>query len=167
MLFCLSVHWLDLKMWFFAEDFAWLGLRLELNTPRDLLHILFRPEAQGTVRTLSERLFFLVFSSIFGLHSPPFRIWAFLTQFVNIFLLIRIAQRLTGSNTAGPVAAMLWTANAGLALALGWSSAYNEIAFAFFVLLAFYLFLRHIETGEKNTGSGNGRFSCWDLARWN
>ncbi len=149
MLFCLAVHWLDLKMWFFADDFAWLGLRQELHTPRDLVHILFRPEAQGTVRTLSERLFFLIFYSIFGLHSPPFRIWAFLTQFVNIFLLIRIAPRLTGSNAAGPIAAMLWTANAGLALALGWSSAYNEIAFAFFVLLAFYLFLRHIETGKK------------------
>jgi dolichyl-phosphate-mannose-protein mannosyltransferase len=149
MLFCLAVHWLDLKMWFFGDDFAWLGLRQELNSPGDLVHILFRPEAQGTVRTLSERLFFLVFYSIFGLHSPPFRIWAFLTQFVNIVLLVRIARRLTGSSAAGPIAAMLWTANAGLAVALGWSSAYNEIAFAFFVLLAFYLFLRHIDTGQQ------------------
>jgi hypothetical protein len=149
MLFCLAVHWLDLKTWFLGDDFAWLGLRLELHSPRDLVHILFRPEAQGTVRTISERLFFLIFYSVFGLHAPPFRIWAFLTQFVNIVLLVRIAQRLTGSAAAGPIAAMLWTANAGLALALGWSAAYNEIAFAFFVLLGFYLFLRHIDTGEK------------------
>jgi hypothetical protein len=147
-LFCLVVHWLDLKTWFLGDDFAWLGLRLELHTPRDLVHILFRPEAQGTVRTLSERLFFLIFYSLFGLHAPPFRIWAFFTQFVNIVLLVRIASRLTGSKIAGPIAAMLWTANAGLAMALGWSAAYNEIAFAFFVLLAFYLFLRHIDTGE-------------------
>ncbi len=149
MLFCLAVHWLDLKTWFYADDFAWLGLRLELHAPRDLIHILFRPEAQGTVRTLSERLFFLVFYSIFGLEAPAFRIWAFLTQFVNIVLLVRIARRLIGSNIAGPIAAMLWTANAGLALALGWSAAYNEIAFAFFVLLAFQLFLRHIDTGDN------------------
>jgi hypothetical protein len=149
MLFCLAIHWLDFKAWFYGDDFAWLGLRLELHTPRDLFPILFRPEAQGTVRTLSERLFFLIFYSIFGLHSPPFRIWAFLTQFANIALLIRIARRLTGSNTAGLIAPMLWSANAGLALALGWSSAYNEIAFAFVTLLAFYLFLRYIDTGKK------------------
>jgi hypothetical protein len=149
MLFCLAVHWLALKTWFLGDDFAWLGLRLELHSPRDLVHILFRPEAQGTVRTISERLFFLIFYSIFGLHAPPFRIWAFLTQFVNIALLVKIANQLTGSTAAGPIAAMLWTANAGLAVALGWSAAYNEIAFAFFILLAFYLFLRHIDTGEK------------------
>jgi hypothetical protein len=149
MLFCLAVHWLALKTWFLGDDFAWLGLRLELHSPRDLVHILFRPEAQGTVRTISERLFFLVFYSIFGLHAPPFRIWAFLTQFVNIALLAKIANQLTGSTAAGPIAAILWTANAGLAVALGWSAAYNEIAFAFFVLLAFYLFLRHIDTGKK------------------
>jgi len=149
MLFCLAVHWLALKTWFLGDDFAWLGLRLELHSPRDLVHILFRPEAQGTVRTISERLFFLIFYSIFGLHAPPFRVWAFLTQFVNIALLVKIANQLTGSTAAGPIAAMLWTANAGLAVALGWSAAYNEIAFAFFILLAFYLFLRHIDTGEK------------------
>jgi hypothetical protein len=149
MLFCLAIHSLDLKAWFYGDDFAWLGLRLELHTPRDLVPILFRPEAQGTVRTLSERLFFLIFYSIFGLHAPPFRIWAFLTQFVNITLLVRIARRLTGSNIAGVIAPILWSANAGLAVALGWSSAYNEIAFACIILLAFYLFLRHIDTGEK------------------
>src|ERR1700682_3534883 len=149
MLFCLCVHWLDLKMWFYADDFAWLGLRFEWNTPRDLIHILFGPEAQGTVRTISERLFFLVFSSIFGLESPPFRIWVFLTQFVNIALLIQITRRLTGSAVAGLIAPILWSANAGLAVSIGWSSAYNEIALAFFVLLAFHLFLRYIDTGER------------------
>ena len=149
MLLCVAVHWLALKMWFFGDDFAWLGLRLELHTPRDLIHVLFSPQAEGTVRTLSERLFFLVFSSLFGLESPPFRIWVFLTQFVNIVLLIQIARRLTGSATAGFLAALLWTANAGIALAIGWSSAYNEIAESFFILLAFRLLLAYIETGRR------------------
>src|SRR5580658_169906 len=149
MLFCVMVHWLALKIWFFGDDFAWLGLRLELHTPRDLIHLLFSPQAEGTVRTLSERLFFLVFSSIFGLESPPFRIWVFLTQFANIALLIQIARRLTGSAAAGFLAALLWTANAGIALAIMWSSAYNEIAEAFFILLAFRLFLAYIDTGQR------------------
>lgn len=149
MLFCLAVHWLALKIWFFGDDFAWLGLRLELHSPRDLIHILFSPQAEGTVRTLSERLFFLLFSSVFGLESPPFRIWVFLTQFANIALLMQIARRLTGSATAGFLAALLWTANAGIALAIMWSSAYNEIAEAFFILLAFRLFLAYIDTGRR------------------
>src|SRR6202790_2003095 len=149
MLFCVAVHWLGLKMWFFCDDFAWLGLRLELHTPRDLIHVLFSPQAQGTVRTLSERVFFVVFSSIFGLESPPFRVWVFLTQFANIALLIQIARRLTGSATAGFLVAFLWTANAGIALAISWSSAYNEIAVAFFTLLAFRLFLAYIDTGQR------------------
>jgi hypothetical protein len=149
MLFCVAVHWLGLKIWFFGDDFAWLGLRLELHAPRDLIHILFSPQAEGTVRTLSERLFFLVFSSIFGLESPPFRIWVFLTQFANIALLIQIARRLTGSATAGFLAGLLWTANAGIAMAISWSSAYNEIAAAFFILLAFRLWLAYIDTGQR------------------
>jgi hypothetical protein len=149
MLFCVVVHWLALKIWFFGDDFAWLGLRLELHSPRDLIHILFSPQAEGTVRTLSERLFFLVFSSVFGLESPPFRIWVFLTQFANIALLMQIARRLTGSATAGFLAALLWTANAGIALAISWSSAYNEIAEAFFILLAFRLLLAYLDTGQR------------------
>ena len=148
MLFCLAVHWLGLKMWFFTDDFAWLGLRLQLHTPRDLIHILFSPQAEGTVRTLSERLFFLTFSSIFGLESPPFRAWVFFTQFANIVLLMQIARHMTGSSMAAFLAALLWTANAGMALAMSWSSAYNEIAVAFFMLLAFRLFLAYIDTGR-------------------
>jgi len=149
MAFCLAVHFLGLKMWFFGDDFAWLGLRLEIQQPRDLIHVLFAPEAQGTVRTLSERLFFLVFSTVFGLESPPFRIWVFLTQFANIMLLMQIARRLTGSAAAGFFAAILWTGNAALALALGWSAAYNEVAYAFFILLAFRLLLAYIDTGQR------------------
>ena len=149
MLFCIAVHWLGLKMWFYGDDFAWLGLRLELHAPRDLIHLLFRPQAEGTIRTLSERLFFLVLTSVFGLESPPFRIWVFLTQFANLALLVQIARRLTGSATAAFLAALLWTANAGIAVAISWSSAYNEIAVAFFILLAFRLFLAYIDTGRR------------------
>ncbi|HLG95651.1 MAG TPA: hypothetical protein VKX49_05000 [Bryobacteraceae bacterium] len=149
MLFCLAVHWRDLRMWFFNDDFAWLGLPGMVHSPGELNHVLFSPMAEGTVRALSERAFFLVFSSAFGLHSPPFRVWAFLTTFACIALLMQIARRLTGSSVAAFFAPILWTANAGLALAIGWSSAYNEIAFAFFLLLAFWLLLRYIDTGRR------------------
>jgi len=149
MLFCLAVHQFAVKTWFFQDDFAWLALRLGINSPHDLVHALFSPKAEGTIRTLSERVYFLVFPSLFGLNVVPFKAWTFLTEFANIALLTQIARRLTGSALAGFLSAVLWIANAGMALALGWSSAYNEIAFAFVVLLAFRLFLQYIDTGDR------------------
>jgi len=149
MLFCLVVHWIALRIWFFQDDFVWLGLHREVYSLRSLAVALFDPKAQGTVRALSERLFFLVFAWIFGLHSLPFRLWIFSTQFAGIWLLMRITERLTASRPAAFLAPILWCANAGLALAIGWTSAYNEIACAFFILLAFHLFLRYIDTNRR------------------
>jgi hypothetical protein len=149
MLFCLVVHQFALKTWFFQDDFAWLGLRLGINSPHDLVLVLFSPKAEGTIRTLSERLYFLIFPALFELNVVPLKVWTFLTELANIALLIQITRRLTSSPLAGFFAAILWTANTGLALALGWSSAYNEIAFAFVILLAFRLFLQHIDTGKR------------------
>ncbi len=148
MLFCVAVHWIALKTWFYGDDFAWLGLRFMIHSPQDLWDVLFGVQAQGTIRTISERLYFLSFSSLFGMNAVPLRIWAFLTQFANIALLMVITRRITGSAWAGFLAATLWTATAALAIPMHWSSAYNEICCAFFILLAFYLFLRTIETGQ-------------------
>ncbi len=149
MLFCLWVNWYALKTWFTSDDFAWLGLRLQVHSFRDLLWALFAPLAQGTVRTLSERLYFMVFSSLFGLNAIPFRAWAFLTQFANLALLSLIARRLTRSRLAAFLAPILWCANASMAQAMSWSSAYNELLCAFFLLSAFFFLLRHIESGRR------------------
>lgn len=148
MVFCLVVHWLGLKTWFYLDDFAWLGLPLHIHSFRDLFPVLFGPQAQGTVRTLSERLFFLTLTSLFGINIVPFKICVYLTQFANIVLLMQIARRLSGSALAGFLAGVLWVANPGLAIALAWTSAYNEIAFCFCLLLAFRLLLAHIQTGK-------------------
>ncbi|MDQ6759896.1 MAG: hypothetical protein M3Z32_08535 [Acidobacteriota bacterium] len=148
MLFCVAVHWIALKTWFYGDDFAWLGLRFEIHSPHDLWDVLFGVRAQGTIRTISERLYFLSFSSLFGMNAVPLRMWAFLTQFANITLVIAITRRITGSTMAGFLAPILWTATAPLAIPMHWSSAYNEICCAFFILLAFYSFLRYIETGQ-------------------
>lgn len=148
-LFCLAVYWLGLKSWFQQDDFAWLHLRLEIESWRDFFRLLLEPRAQGTIRPLSERLFFMVFSALFGLDALPFRIWAFLTQFANLALLSAVTWRLTGSRLAGWVAAMLWVANSGLAKPMSWSSAYNQLLCGFFVLGSLYLFVRYVETGRR------------------
>ncbi|HUA87420.1 MAG TPA: hypothetical protein VMB85_26375, partial [Bryobacteraceae bacterium] len=71
---CLALFWRVLITWFLGDDFAWLGKPLEVQSWGDLPHALFAPEAQGTVRVLSERAFFLVFTPLFGLHALPYRL---------------------------------------------------------------------------------------------
>src|SRR5579884_3858923 len=87
MVACVVVYWYALRAWFTMDDFAWLGLRLEVHSLRDLVRALFEPQAQGTVRVLSERLYFLVLSSLFGMHALPYRIVVFATQLANLALI--------------------------------------------------------------------------------
>jgi len=56
-----------LRAWFQQDDFAWLSLGSSVTDLPSLMRALFVPMAQGTIRPLSERAFFLVFHAIFGL----------------------------------------------------------------------------------------------------
>ena len=101
-LFCLVLYWHGLKAWFQMDDFAWLGLHTLVHRLRQfLISTLFRPMAQGTVRPLSERLFFLGFWQLFGMEALPYRALVFGTQFLNLVLITIITRRLTGSAVAG------------------------------------------------------------------
>jgi hypothetical protein len=146
-LFCLAVHWRGFTAWFRADDFAWMGVTLGVHNFADLLKALFSPLAEGTIRPLSERAFFMAGYALFGLHALPFRMVIFATQFANLALVASIGDRLTGVRGAGFLAALFWTVNNSAGTALGWASAYNQVLCAFFLLLAFHFLLRYIETG--------------------
>jgi hypothetical protein len=145
---CLALYWYGLNTWFRDDDFLWLRLRFQVHNWGGLWQALFTPTAHGTFRPLSERAYFLVFSSLFPMEALPFRAWAFLTQFASLALLASITLRLTGSRLVGFLAPVFWTANSNLATALTWSSAYMQLLCGFFLLLAFHFLLRHIETGR-------------------
>jgi hypothetical protein len=138
-----------LKTWFVDDDFAWLGLLREVRVNHDLFTQLFAPAAQGTIRPWSERGFFLLFESLFGLDSLPFRIWVFATMSANLVLLSCITRRITGSTAAGMFAAILWAANSALSTVMAWTSAYNEALCALFLMSALVLFLRYAESGRR------------------
>jgi hypothetical protein len=148
-LVCVALYWYGLKTWFRADDFAWLGLDLDIFRLRDLLAALFAPQAQGTIRPLSERAFFLIFHGLFGLDALPFHLAAFAVQAVNLVLVASVARRLTGSVAAGFWAPLFWAVNSTLALPLGWASVFNQPLCALFLLSAFRFLLRYIETGER------------------
>jgi len=148
-LLCLVLYKRGLTAWFQADDFAWLGLRLQVHDQGSLLHALFAPMAQGTIRPWSERAFFLALESIFGVNALPFRICVFLTQCANLTLLSAITRRLTGSRTAGLCAAILWLVNNSQAWPMVWTSDYNQILCGFFLMSAFWCLLRYIETRQR------------------
>ena len=146
---CVTVFWPGIHAWFQADDFAWLGLRLHVVDLNSFLQAMFQPMAQGTISPWSERLFFLAFQQIFGVDALPFRIWVFITQVGNLALLAAVARRLTGSSLAALAACLCWAINASLGVPLSWTSSYNQVLCATFLLASFYCFLRYTEQGER------------------
>jgi hypothetical protein len=156
-LLCLILYWPGLLAWFQQDDFVWLNLPNQAHGWDGLLRTLFQPTVQGTWRPLSERVFFLLFGTLFGADALPYRIWVFLTQFANLVLLASVTTRLTRSRAAGFWAAILWVANSKLATVMSWTCEYILVLCAFFLLLALRFFLRYVETGER-------RFYIWTWA---
>jgi hypothetical protein len=143
----LALYWRGLTAWFQKDDFVWLSLR-DLHRTHSLAWILFQPMAQGTIRTLSERVVYLSFVTLFGLHAPPFHIFAFATCAGAAATLSAVTSKLTGSSTAGFWAAMVWVMGCALAVPLVWAAVYNELAWPFCLLLMFWLLLRYADTGD-------------------
>lgn len=151
MALCLCVHWLDFRAWFRADDFAWFGLAPGVHSFHELARALFSPRAQGTIRPLSERAFFLAGYYLFGLHSLPYRMVIFGTQFADLALILAIGRRIGGSRAAGFWAAVFFTLNTSTAQPLGWACVYNEVLCAFFLLLALYALARQSEAADRRT----------------
>jgi hypothetical protein len=148
-LFCTALYWRGLTVWFVQDDFGWLGLRRLVTDFHSFQWAMFAPLAEGTIRPWSERGFFLLFSSLFGLHAWPYRVFIFLNQFANVILLILLTRKLTKSDLAAFLAPFFWLANPALVIPMMWTSAYNQIQCASFLLLAVFLFTRYTETGDR------------------
>ena len=148
-LLCLALYWRGFTAWFRADDFAWLGTGLYIQNFHDFLLAMFGPKAQGTIRPLSERAFFMLGFGLFGLDPLPFKIVVFTTQFANLALVASIGARLTGLRWAGFFAAVFWVLNSSGIEPLGWSCVYNQVLCGFFLLLAFHFLLRYVETGAR------------------
>ena len=148
-LLCLALYWRGFTAWFRADDFAWLGTGIYIQNFHDFLLAIFAPQAQGTIRPLSERAFFMLGFSLFGLDALPFKIVVFATQFANLALVASIGARLTGLRWAGVFAAVFWVLNGSGIEPLGWCCVYNQVLCGFFLLGAFHFLLRYVETGER------------------
>ncbi len=148
-LFALYLYWRGIFAWFQQDDFVWLHLLDGVHNFRELLVALFRPTDHGTWRPLPERAFFMSFQSLFGYNALPYRIVVFLTQCANFALVASITRRLSRSRLAGLLAAVFWIASSKLIDVMSWTSEYILAACGFFLLLAFYFFLRYSESGGR------------------
>ncbi len=145
----LALWWRGLGTWFQKDDFAWLSLyRIFHNGDQSLGWILFHPLAQGTVRTLSERVVYLCLVAMFGLNPLPFRVLEFATCAATAAMLCAVTARISGSRAAGFWAAIVWVANSALGIPMAWAAVYYELAWSLCVLVTFWLLLRYVETGE-------------------
>ena len=137
------------RAWFQADDLGWLGLEQHVVTWHDWLVAMFAPMAQGTIRPLSERAFYLAGSSRFGLNALPFRVIVFALQAGSIVLLGLIARTLMKSAMASFWAPVLWMSNIALAALMTWTGSCSEVFCTLFLLSAFYSFLLSIQTGKR------------------
>lgn len=148
--FLCAVYFDGLRTWFYQDDFAWLSLLGQTHSFRSLLHSLFEPAAQGTMRFLSERAFFLIFERIFGFYNLPWRIAVFLTAAADLALITWLCLQATGSRLAAGLAPFFWVANAALVIPMSWDSAYNEVLCPLFLMAALALFDRYLTTGRRS-----------------
>jgi hypothetical protein len=147
-LFVLYQH--GLNTFFFQDDFAWLSLLRQTWNFHDFLHSMFAPMAQGTVRPLSERGFFMLMQKTFGMDSYPFHLLVFLTMSASLLLSSWVVRRLTGSTLASFLTPFFWAGNAALVTVMTWNSSYNEALCSLCVLGALALFIRFAETGRRS-----------------
>ncbi|HEU0124203.1 MAG TPA: hypothetical protein VFQ91_26970 [Bryobacteraceae bacterium] len=131
------------------DDFAWLGLRQQIYDWKDALAALLSPMAQGTIRPFSERIYFLTLEWLFGIEALPFRIVGFATQLLNLWLVLRLVERVTGSRAGGTAAALLWIVNSALAVSMSWTSAYNQILWPCVMLAGCHARWTWLETGSR------------------
>jgi len=142
----ITLYWPAHDAAYRLDDFAWLSLGNTIAHGRSLLWALLSPQAQGTIRPLGERLWFLLAASWFGLNPVPIHVLVLCAQAANVLLMIDTGRRLLGSHTAAAVAASLWVVNDMLAGPMVWASASNEVLYTVWFLLAFNAWLRWIDS---------------------
>ena len=137
----LILYWPGITAWFQKDDFAWLGLFPSIHSWPDLSNALFLRPAHGTLRVLSERVFFIVLYGLFGLNPLPYHLVVFATFAADTVLISLVCSRLSGRRAAGLLAASLWTINSVMAYELAWITLYNQLALGLVFLLALWLLM--------------------------
>lgn len=117
------------RAYFLSDDFVYLYR--SYNAPLD--EFLLAPH--GGHILIVRNLVFLLFVRLFGTEAPLYFACVLLTHLLNVFLLFRLVQRLTGSAQMAAIAATVWGATKAHAGTLAWFSVYGQVLACTAVLL--------------------------------
>lgn len=152
----LAFYWRTLGGWFMQDDFTFLSLHTLISKPADLLPVLLKPIAQGTIRPLSDRLFFFTLERVFGYNAVPFHVVIMATFWALAVLLGLLVWRLSGSRWAAFLAMLLWAAHSAVAEPLIWISAYNQLQWPLLALAALHCRLTALQRNPRPAGAEDG-----------
>lgn len=124
-------------------------LRRTLNTPADWFWGMVTPYAQGTIRPISERLFFVWGTEFFFLDPRPMHLVVALTQCASLLIFFSLLMRLVENRLAATLGCVLWLVSAGMATPMSWLSTYNQILISFVFLAALRAFILAADTGRR------------------
>jgi len=137
-----AVYYPITRNYFFADDF--LNLYHIVNDP--VLRYLVTPNG-GHLLLTRNAIFFLSFQLVGP--QPEFFYWSvFLTHLINVILLFRLVQLMTGSAPLASFGAALWGTSPLLEGTLGWYAVYGQVLVATVLLVILGQALRLAEAGR-------------------
>ncbi len=125
---------------FLSDDFAWNSIGAISGSTGELVDNLMAPRAQGTVRILSERLFFYLASVVSPHPALLQRAIVLFTMVFVVILLFAECYRNTSSALNSAAATLLWVCSPSTGHAMAWLSSFNQVLCALFSLLVFRWF---------------------------
>ena len=124
----LMLYWPLTGSFFWADDFMCMRSIVDDGFVR----FVFRP--WGGHNLLVRNLVFYTFWHLFGLHAAPYFWVVLLTHLLNVWLLFRVLQRLTGSAMLACFGATLWGTSPLAAGVLAWYAVFGQALVATILL---------------------------------
>lgn len=150
-------------IFFSADDFYNMRLVMGQNFPSVLTSFLFTRRADFLFyRPLTTQLYFYTVKSIFGLNPNFYHGISFLTFFICIFLVYRLAFYLTKHQNTALLTTFFYGLTPSNITRLGWVVQIQELAFGLFTFAACLFWLDHLQM--KRSGTYLGTVICFILA---
>lgn len=93
--------------------------------------------------------FYLVLYKLFGLSAVPYHFLNVLLHLINVALVFKLTERLSGKRVAAFTVATLFAVHPVNVQTVAWASELKNITYALFYLLSLLVYLRYISSGQR------------------
>lgn len=137
-----ALYWPTTRTFFVGDDFWWLHVATTVMTrPAGWLSILLHANGMGTYRPLTENVYFWLCWHLFGPVPLGFHLIALTTFLATVYVVWRIAERLSGDPVTALGAAALFAGCTAMFEMLDWAAAFSEAGAVACMALAALAFL--------------------------